>query len=92
MHLVNITDVLAKNGETIAHYDPIKPYCENAVPCGDVTVSLVTAREVKSATAYTPERPGGISLDLQQINGRTSITIPVGFFSGYCLIELATRL
>ena len=91
VHLVNITDVLAKNGETIAHYDPIKPYCENAVPCGDITISLATAREIRGAMAYTPERPEGIPLDLQHINGRVSTTVPAGFFAGYCLIELATR-
>jgi hypothetical protein len=90
VHLVNITDVLAKNGETVAHYDPIKPYCENAVPCGDVTLSLSTAREIRGAMAYTPEKPEGIPLDLQRSNGRVSMTVPAGFFAGYCLIELIT--
>lgn len=90
VHLVNITDVLAKNGETVAHYDPIKPYCEKAVPCGDVTVSIIKTREVRGAMAYTPEKQEGIPLDLQHSNGRVSMTVPAGFFAGYCLIELTT--
>lgn len=90
VHLVNLTDVLAKNGETIAHYDPVKPYCKNAVPCGSVTVSLETSRVIRAATAYTPEKSEKIVLALSESDGRVCVTVPAGFFAGYCLIELAS--
>jgi len=89
VHLVNITDVLAKNGETVAHYDPVKPFCEDAVRCGDVAVSLDTTRTICKATAYTPEKTEGIALTLSESDGRLSFTVPAGFFAGYCMIELA---
>lgn len=89
VHLVNITGVLAKNGETVAHFDPILPYCKDATPCGAVTVSLSTHRMVTGAMAYTPEKPTGIPLSLTEGDGCIAFTVPTGFFSGYCLIELA---
>ena len=88
VHLVNITDVLAKNGETVAHYDPVKPYCEDAVPCGDVAISLATTRKVGKATAYTTEHADARPLTVSYEDGRVCFTVPKGFFSGYCLIEL----
>ena len=88
VHLVNITDVLPKDGETVAHYDPVKPYCKGAAPCGEVRISLETARSLRAAVAYTPEKPEGISLALSADGGRVQVTVPAGFFAGYCLIEL----
>lgn len=89
VHLVNITDVLAKNGESIAHYDSIKQYCRDAVPCGDVMVSLETSRMINSIAAYTPEKSEKIELGFSKSDGRICFTVPAGFFAGYCLIELS---
>ena len=88
VHLVNITDVYAKNGETIAHYDVVKPYEAGAASCGVVTISLETDREICSAVAYTPERDGETVLAVACENGRVNMIVPGGVFSGYCMIEL----
>jgi len=88
VHLVNITDILAKNGELVAHFDIIKPFEEGAEPCPDVALSLETSREIHSAVAYTPEKAGGIALAFACEDGRVNLTVPCGVFSGYCMIEL----
>jgi len=87
VHLVNITDVFAKNGETVAHYDPVKPFEKDAPSCPDAVISLETDRRITSAIAFTPERDDSAKLPFSYENGRLEFTVPGGFFSGYCLIE-----
>jgi len=89
VHLVNITDVLEKNGKTVAHYDPIKPFCKGAACCDAVTISLETKRNVSKATAYTMEHENTVELPLACADGRVCFTIPGDFFAGYCMIELS---
>lgn len=88
LHLVNISGILAEQGELVAHFDPIPPFSADAPACKEINISLRMDRSVRSVTAFTPESSIETALEFQESGGRLAFQVPRGTFHGYCLIEI----
>ena len=89
IHLVNISGVLPRKGETFGHGDLFANFMPGAERNKEsLKIDLAVPENIIGAQAYSPEFPGAVSVPFREEDGRVTLTVPAGTFAGYLKIGL----
>ena len=88
LHILDMRNLLVPEGTPVSHDDLLEHFCKDAPPLELEIEVCLNCTDVSSVKLFSPSTDKELLLVPEEKDGKVTIRIPAGSFSGYAAVEL----